>query len=103
MLPLFPCLPLPLHSFFARRAHQNRRTGRWGSSANLLTIWIDFANSENTLRPTSRSFWAQQREPAVKFQRVVVTGGSGRLGRSVVERLARHCDVTVLDIAPSPS
>ena len=39
----------------------------------------------------------------MKFQSVVVTGGSGRLGRSVVERLAKHCDVTVLDIAPSPS
>ena len=32
------------------------------------------------------------------FQRVVVTGGAGRLGRAVVQRLKGRCDVTVLDL-----
>ena len=32
------------------------------------------------------------------FQRVAVTGGSGRLGRHVVRELAGACDVTVLDL-----
>ncbi len=36
----------------------------------------------------------------MKFDRVAVTGGSGRLGRYVVEELAGHAEVTVLDIAP---
>lgn len=35
----------------------------------------------------------------MKFERVVVTGGLGRLGRSVVERLASVAEVTVLDVA----
>ena len=35
----------------------------------------------------------------MKFERVVVTGGLGRLGRSVVERLAPVSEVTVLDVA----
>jgi len=35
----------------------------------------------------------------VEFERVVVTGGMGRLGRSVVNRLAPVAEVTVLDIA----
>jgi UDP-glucose 4-epimerase len=39
----------------------------------------------------------------VKFDKVVVTGGAGKLGRSVVDRLAKHCHVTVLDIAAAPS
>jgi nucleoside-diphosphate-sugar epimerase len=34
----------------------------------------------------------------VKFENVIVTGGAGRLGRSVVERLVPKCRVTVLDI-----
>lgn len=34
----------------------------------------------------------------MKFENVIVTGGAGRLGRSVVERLAPKCRVTVLDI-----
>lgn len=34
----------------------------------------------------------------MKFENVIVTGGAGRLGRSVVERLASKCRVTVLDI-----
>ena len=36
----------------------------------------------------------------MKFDRVAVTGGSGRLGRYVVEELSGHARVTVLDIAP---
>jgi len=36
----------------------------------------------------------------MKFDRVAVTGGSGRLGRYVVEELSGHAEVTVLDIAP---
>ena len=34
------------------------------------------------------------------YERVAVTGGSGRLGRYVVAELAAHCEVTVVDIAP---
>jgi len=34
----------------------------------------------------------------VEFDRVLVTGGSGLLGRFVVEEMIRHSDVTVLDI-----
>lgn len=39
----------------------------------------------------------------MRFDRVAVTGGSGRLGRHVVDELARHTNVTVLDRAPSDS
>ncbi|MCH7943441.1 MAG: NAD(P)-dependent oxidoreductase [Proteobacteria bacterium] len=39
----------------------------------------------------------------MRFDRVAVTGGSGRLGRFVVDELSRHTRVTVLDIAPGPS
>lgn len=35
----------------------------------------------------------------MNFEKVAVTGGSGRLGRYVVAELAPHCDVTVLDLA----
>ena len=35
----------------------------------------------------------------MRFERVVVTGGSGRLGRFVVDELRDHCAVSVLDIA----
>ncbi|MFP6731891.1 MAG: NAD(P)-dependent oxidoreductase [Alphaproteobacteria bacterium] len=38
----------------------------------------------------------------MKFDRIAVTGGGGRLGRFVVEELSRHAEVTVLDIAPNP-
>ena len=38
----------------------------------------------------------------MKYERIAVTGGSGRLGRFVVEELSRHAEVTVLDIAPGP-
>lgn len=34
------------------------------------------------------------------FEKVVCTGGSGRLGRHVVDRLAKNACVTVLDLAP---
>jgi len=34
------------------------------------------------------------------YDRVAVTGGSGRLGRYVVAELAAYCEVTVVDIAP---
>ncbi len=36
----------------------------------------------------------------MRFERVVVTGGSGRLGRYVAEELRDICAVSVLDIAP---
>lgn len=36
----------------------------------------------------------------MRFDRVAVTGGSGRLGAFVVEELRRHCDVMVLDLNP---
>jgi len=36
----------------------------------------------------------------VRFERVLVTGGSGRLGRFVVDELAAHWEVSVLDIEP---
>jgi nucleoside-diphosphate-sugar epimerase len=36
----------------------------------------------------------------MRFERVVVTGGSGRLGRFVVEELLGSCAVSVMDIAP---
>ena len=35
-----------------------------------------------------------------RYDRVAVTGGSGRLGRYVVAELAAYCDVTVVDLAP---
>jgi nucleoside-diphosphate-sugar epimerase len=35
----------------------------------------------------------------VKFEKVLVTGGAGRLGRDVVAELAAHCTVRVLDRA----
>lgn len=38
----------------------------------------------------------------MKFERIAVTGGSGRLGRFVVAELAQHAEVTVLDVAPGP-
>ncbi len=37
----------------------------------------------------------------MRFDKVVVTGGSGLLGRFVVDALRDRCDVTVLDIKPS--
>jgi nucleoside-diphosphate-sugar epimerase len=36
----------------------------------------------------------------VAFERIACTGGSGRLGRYVVERLAKKCEVTVVDLDP---
>ncbi len=36
----------------------------------------------------------------MKFDRIAVTGGSGRLGRYVVEELSAHAEVTVLDVTP---
>ena len=36
-------------------------------------------------------------------ERVAVTGGSGRLGRFVVDEIARHAAVSVLDVKPSRS
>lgn len=39
----------------------------------------------------------------MKPERIAVTGGSGRLGRFVVEECARHAEVTVLDVKPSDS
>lgn len=39
----------------------------------------------------------------MKFERVVVTGGLGRLGRSVVSRLAGKAKVTVLDVTSPTS
>jgi nucleoside-diphosphate-sugar epimerase len=39
----------------------------------------------------------------VTFERVVCTGGSGRLGGYVVGRLAGKCELTVLDVKPPAS
>jgi UDP-glucose 4-epimerase len=36
----------------------------------------------------------------VRYQKIVVTGGAGRLGRYVTEDLCRRCDLTVLDRLP---
>jgi UDP-glucose 4-epimerase len=36
----------------------------------------------------------------MRFERVVCTGGSGRLGRHVVDRLAGRCDLSVIDLQP---
>lgn len=36
----------------------------------------------------------------MRFDRIAVTGGSGRLGAFVVEELRPHAEVTVLDLAP---
>ena len=36
----------------------------------------------------------------MRFDRVAVTGGSGRLGAFVADELRRHCEVTVLDLTP---
>jgi len=38
-----------------------------------------------------------------RFEKVVCTGGNGRLGRYVVDRLRGACDLTVLDAAPAES
>lgn len=35
--------------------------------------------------------------------RVLITGGSGRFGRFVVDEARRHAEVTVLDLAPPPA
>ncbi len=39
-------------------------------------------------------------EKGVRFEKVACTGGSGRLGRYVVEELRGLCEVTVVDLAP---
>ena len=39
----------------------------------------------------------------MRFEKVVCTGGSGRLGRYVVEDLRERCDLTVLDVKPPQS
>ncbi|MEX0807394.1 MAG: NAD(P)-dependent oxidoreductase [Dongiaceae bacterium] len=36
----------------------------------------------------------------MRFEKVLVTGGSGLLGRFVVDELGRHAQVSVLDLAP---
>jgi UDP-glucose 4-epimerase len=36
-------------------------------------------------------------EPRVRYQKVIVTGGNGRLGHYVVDNLNGRCDLTVLD------
>ncbi len=36
----------------------------------------------------------------MRFDRVLVTGGSGQLGRFVVEELLDHCRVSILDVEP---
>jgi UDP-glucose 4-epimerase len=39
-------------------------------------------------------------EGNVRFQKIVVTGGAGRLGRYVTENLRQRCDLTLLDRVP---
>ena len=36
----------------------------------------------------------------VAFDKIACTGGSGRLGRFVVNRLAGKCEVTIVDLEP---
>ncbi len=36
----------------------------------------------------------------VAFDKIACTGGSGRLGRFVVNRLAGKCEVTIVDLLP---
>ena len=36
----------------------------------------------------------------MRYQKIVVTGGAGRLGRYVTENLRQRCDLTVLDRVP---
>ena len=36
----------------------------------------------------------------VRYQKIVVTGGMGRLGRYVTENLRQRCDLTILDRVP---
>jgi UDP-glucose 4-epimerase len=39
----------------------------------------------------------------LNFEKVVVTGGAGRLGTYVVDRLAGKCELSVVDVKPLPS
>lgn len=42
------------------------------------------------------------RATEVRFDKVAVTGGSGRLGRHVLERLKGICEVVAVDLVPPP-
>jgi UDP-glucose 4-epimerase len=42
-----------------------------------------------------------RREKKVRYQKILVTGGSGRLGRYVTDILSKRCDLTVLDRVPT--
>ena len=39
----------------------------------------------------------------MRFENVLCTGGSGRLGNYVTDALRRHCALTVLDVKPAPA
>jgi UDP-glucose 4-epimerase len=44
--------------------------------------------------------FVKKRESNVRYQKILVTGGFGRLGRYVTDTLSKRCDLTVLDLTP---
>ena len=39
----------------------------------------------------------------MRYEKVLVTGGNGRLGRHIVQQLEGRCQVTILDLQPGPA
>jgi nucleoside-diphosphate-sugar epimerase len=66
---------------------------KFDNGAARLTVWLR--------RPVGREK-NNPRLPGghVRYQKIVVTGGMGRLGRYVTENLRQRCDLTVLDRVP---